>query len=125
MYYERYRLFYRSCIGTGNNPTDYGEGDRFIGVSIPTQRVIAKKYHDLGLDDIESLLGSPIHEHRYTGLLILVAQYEARDAIASEECSTFTSITPAASTIGTWLILQRRMSWENIWSPDRAAPSIV
>jgi len=45
----------------------------------PTQRAIAEKYHRLGLDQIEKLLGSRIHEHRFTGLLILVAQYEAGD----------------------------------------------
>jgi 3-methyladenine DNA glycosylase AlkD len=59
---------------------EYGEGDKFIGVSVPMQRTIASKYLHLGLDKIETLLKSPIHEHRYTALLILVAQYEAGDA---------------------------------------------
>jgi 3-methyladenine DNA glycosylase AlkD len=55
---------------------EYGEGDKFIGVRVPAQRAIAEKYHRLGLDEIEKLLESPIHEHRFTGLLILMAQYE-------------------------------------------------
>jgi 3-methyladenine DNA glycosylase AlkD len=58
---------------------DYGEGDKFIGVRVPAQRAIAAKYRHLGLDAIEQLLESPIHEHRYTGLLILVAQYQGGD----------------------------------------------
>jgi 3-methyladenine DNA glycosylase AlkD len=58
---------------------EYGEGDKFIGVRVPAQRTIAAKYHRLGLDAIEKLLRSPIHEHRFTGLLILVAQYERGD----------------------------------------------
>jgi 3-methyladenine DNA glycosylase AlkD len=58
---------------------EYAEGDKFIGVRVPTQRAIAAKYHRLGLDGIEKLLESPIHEHRFTGLLILVAQYQAGD----------------------------------------------
>jgi 3-methyladenine DNA glycosylase AlkD len=58
---------------------DYSEGDKFIGVRVPTQRAIAAKYLHLGLDAIEKLLQSPIHEHRYTGLLILVAQYQGSD----------------------------------------------
>jgi|SRR5450631_2311016 3-methyladenine DNA glycosylase AlkD len=55
---------------------EYGEGDKFIGVRVPAQRAIAEKYYRLGLDEIEKLLESPIHEHRFTGLLILMAQYE-------------------------------------------------
>jgi 3-methyladenine DNA glycosylase AlkD len=59
---------------------EYGQGDKFIGVSMPAQRVIAEKYYRLELGEIEKLLKSRIHEHRFTGLLILVAQYEAGDA---------------------------------------------
>jgi 3-methyladenine DNA glycosylase AlkD len=58
---------------------DFGEGDKFIGVRVPTQRAIAANYRHLGLDTIETLLQSPVHEHRFTGLLILVAQYERGD----------------------------------------------
>lgn len=54
---------------------EYGEGDRFIGVRVPDQRRIAKRYGNLTLDEIDRLMASPIHEHRLTGLLILVEQY--------------------------------------------------
>jgi 3-methyladenine DNA glycosylase AlkD len=57
----------------------YAEHDRFIGVSVPTLRAIAAKYHDLKLAEIEALLASRIHEYRYAGLLILVAWYEDGD----------------------------------------------
>jgi 3-methyladenine DNA glycosylase AlkD len=58
---------------------EYGEGDKFIGITVPVQRAIAKKFRHLELDDVEKLLDSRVHEHRSTGLMILVAQYEDGD----------------------------------------------
>ena len=58
----------------------YGHGDQFIGITIPVQRQIARRYRHLALGEIEKLLASRIHEHRFTALEILVDQYEAGDA---------------------------------------------
>jgi 3-methyladenine DNA glycosylase AlkD len=54
----------------------YGQGDRFIGLTVPTMRRIAHRYIHLPLTDVAKLLASPIHEHRFAALEILVAQYE-------------------------------------------------
>lgn len=55
---------------------DYGEGDIFLGISVPEQRKIAKKYTELNLTQIQILLNSKIHEHRLVGLLILIEKFE-------------------------------------------------
>jgi len=58
---------------------EYGEGDIFLGVMVPEIRAIAKKYPGLDVKDVKDLLDSDIHEHRLTGLLILVGKYEKGD----------------------------------------------
>lgn len=56
---------------------EYGEGDIFLGISVPDQRKIAKNfYKNLTLKDIQELLKSKIHEERFTGLEALNFMYE-------------------------------------------------
>lgn len=55
---------------------EYGEGDCFLGIPVPLQRKIASRYLSLSLKEVGQLLHSPIHEHRFTALEILVAKYE-------------------------------------------------
>ena len=55
---------------------DYGEDDHFLGIAVPAQRKIARRYRDLPLTYISRLLGSPLHEHRFVALEILVFRDE-------------------------------------------------
>jgi 3-methyladenine DNA glycosylase AlkD len=57
-------------------PGGYAEGDVFLGVVVPQNRRIAKKYSDLSLSEIKKLIDSDFHEVRFCGLLILVSQFE-------------------------------------------------
>ena len=57
-------------------PGQYAEGDIFLGVMVPQNRKIAKKYADLPLQEIKKLTESDFHEVRFCGLLILVSQFE-------------------------------------------------
>jgi len=55
----------------------YGEGDKFIGVTVPNQRKVAKKYYKtISIKDVEKLLQQDIHEYRQTALFILTYKYE-------------------------------------------------
>jgi len=58
---------------------EYGHGDKFIGVSMPKARVIAKKYINLPIPEIKKLLSSKIHEERMTALIILSYKFEKGD----------------------------------------------
>ena len=65
---------YQRFFKTGKG--QYGEGDIFIGLTVPQQRMLAKKYVDLEFSDVEKLISNKIHEYRLTGYLILVYKYE-------------------------------------------------
>jgi len=55
---------------------DYGEGDVFLGLTVPQSRAIAGKYKKLDLSSVEKLLSSKAHEERLIALFILVYKFE-------------------------------------------------
>lgn len=58
-------------------PGEYGEGDLFLGVTVPDQRQIAKQFFkEISLEELTRLIQHPFHEIRLTGLLALVYRYE-------------------------------------------------
>lgn len=57
----------------------YGEGDIFWGIKVPVTRGISKKFKEASLEDIQGLLDSKIHEHRMTGMFILIERYKKAD----------------------------------------------
>ena len=58
---------------------EYGEGDIFLGIIVPEQLKIAKKYFDLNLNGLNKLIFSKIHEYRLVSLLILINKYNKVD----------------------------------------------
>ena len=57
-------------------PGEYGEGDQFIGATVPNTRKVAAEFAALPIDEIFALGQSPIHEHRLCALVILVNQFD-------------------------------------------------
>lgn len=67
-------------------PGEYGEGDRFLGITVPHLRKISRQFADLPLTAVARLLHSRWHEERLVALFILIRQYASgtpghRDAI--------------------------------------------
>lgn len=57
---------------------EYGERDIFLGITVPEQRKIAKRFYDnLSLSEVQTLLNSRIHEERFTALEILNFKYSS------------------------------------------------
>lgn len=63
---KQYRKFFKESYTT----------TKFIGIKLPEQRKIAKKYSNLPASKIQKLLNSEIHEYKMTSLLILILKYE-------------------------------------------------
>ena len=67
--------FYPKFFKTGKG--EYGEGDIFIGITVPQIRQVVKKYETIAtLSDITPLMLDPIHEIRAAAIFILVNQFK-------------------------------------------------
>jgi 3-methyladenine DNA glycosylase AlkD len=60
-------------------PGQYGEGDKFLGLTVPQMRSLARKYRELDHDSVLELLASPWHEERLVALLLFVDAYRRGD----------------------------------------------
>lgn len=69
----------------------YGEGDRFLGVTVPNIRAVAKQYVGLSRGPLRKCLQSPWHECRMAGLFVLIRQFELakNDAVARDALVDF------------------------------------
>jgi len=68
---------------------EYGEGDKFLGITVPIQRQNAKKFINLKLKNIQQLLKSKFHEHRLTGLIILTLKYKKAEEDEKKQIFNF------------------------------------
>jgi 3-methyladenine DNA glycosylase AlkD len=90
---------------------EYGEGDIFLGVTVPDTRAVAKKYKELSQQDLETLANSKYHEERLTALHILNHKYSVAQS-NSERVELFEF----------WLLLVRTNKVNNWDLIDTSAP---
>ena len=64
---------------------EYGEGDRFLGVTVPNIRVIAKLHKDISIEEIRDLIQSEWHEVRLCALIIMVEKSKKKDETLRKE----------------------------------------
>lgn len=90
---------------------EYGEGDRFLGLTVPTLRRLARSFQTLPLSDLRALLESEWHEARLLALLILVRQYQRGPA--DERSRIFRAYLSHRARVNNWDLV------------DQSAPGIV
>lgn len=90
---------------------EYGEGDVFLGIKVPVQRSVAKKYKELSFASIQQLLNSKIHEHRLIALLIMMQEFDRAEE--DEKKQIFELYLKNTNNINNWDLI------------DLSAPNIV
>lgn len=65
-------------------PGQYGEGDQFMGLSMPQQHTLAKQFLRLSMKETEPLVHDSYHECRMVGLLIWVNQNRKATSVQQE-----------------------------------------
>ena len=66
-------------------PGQYGDGDRFLGLTMPQQHAIVNQYRQLPVSETEYLVRDEYHECRMVGLLIWVEQTRKGNSVQRAE----------------------------------------
>lgn len=75
----RSRRFFKTAKG------EYGEGDVFVGITVPNIRSVCKKfYKELSLDDLDFFISNHIHEYRLFALICCTYSFERADGVERE-----------------------------------------
>ena len=70
----------------------YGEGDKFLGVKVPTTRDVVKQcWQETSFEDLETCICSEYHEIRLAALLTLVQifKHAKKDKVLQQQCIDF------------------------------------
>ena len=66
-------------------PGGYGEGDRFLGLTVPQSRSVAANNYSLDRASLDALFRSEFHEDRFCALVILTKQFERAKKLEDRE----------------------------------------
>lgn len=101
-------------------PGGYGEGDRFLGLSVPQSRSVAAKFPKLDLGELEKLFNSEYHEERFCALVILTKQFErAREEQVKKELFDFYLSLYETDAINNWdLVDVSATRFGKYWATD-------
>ncbi len=66
-------------------PGEYGEHDKFLGISNPDIRKVAKKYKDCDLVQLQKLISSPYNDERLFVIIVLVERFKLKKTTKDEK----------------------------------------
>ena len=104
-------------------PGEYGEGDLFLGGTVPETRSVAKKYQALELLEIEKLFSSPFHEARLCAAIILNLQLKvAKTFQERKKLFDFYMKQVRAERINNWDIVDVSAPWMGVYLTEVEDP---
>ena len=109
--------FYKTASG------EYGEGDRFLGGSVPQTRSVASSYKNLELVEVQKLFNSPFHEARLCAAIILNLQFKvAKTAQERKKLFDFYMKQVRAERINNWDIVDVSAPWMGVYLTEVEDP---
>ena len=103
--------FFQRFFKTGKG--QYGEGDQFLGLTVPQVRSVLTQYRTLPLHEVTALLHSPYNEARLLAVLVLAAQFQRKRASEPERQAVFDAYLAHRAQVNNWNLV------------DSSAPAIV
>lgn len=100
-------------------PGEYGEGDLFLGGTVPHTRSVAKKFKALNFEELTKLFDSPFHEARLCAAIILNLQFkEAKTTQQRKKIFDFYLKQVRAERVNNWDIVDVSAPWMGVYLFD-------
>ena len=104
-------------------PGEYGEGDLFLGGTVPQTRSVAKKYQSLDLKEVEKLFNSPFHEARLCAAIILNHQFaKAKNSQERKKLFDFYMKQVRAERVNNWDLVDVSAPWMGVYLTEVKDP---
>jgi 3-methyladenine DNA glycosylase AlkD len=102
-----FQRFFKCAVG------EYGEGDQFLGLTVPQVRGVLAQYRTMPLNECVQLLHSPFNEARLLAVLALVFHYQRKRASEAERQDVFDAYLAHRTQVNNWNLV------------DSSAPHII
>jgi 3-methyladenine DNA glycosylase AlkD len=104
-------------------PGEYGEGDLFLGGSVPQTRSVASSYKNMELAEVQKLFNSPFHEARLCAAIILNLQFKAAKSQQDrKKIFEFYLKQVRAERINNWDIVDVSAPWMGVYLTEVEDP---
>ena len=104
-------------------PGEYGEGDLFLGGSVPQTRSVASSYTNMELAEVQKLFNSPFHEARLCAAIILNLQFKtAKTSQERKKIFDFYLKQVRAERVNNWDIVDVSAPWMGVYLAEVEDP---
>ena len=102
---------------------EYGEGDLFLGGTVPQTRSVAKNHQKLDLKEVDKLFQSPFHEARLCAAIILNHQFaKAKTSQERKKLFDFYMKQVWAERVNNWDIVDVSAPWMGVYLTEVRDP---